>query len=331
MDSQVQDRQQKTRSLERNVQRYMSMSKLVLTLALLLSVNSYCHGESCPLNTLSDTELPSPTPVGFDEVRFNVEPNGSSATVRITNRDTRPINAFFMVVDFHVSGRYLLSMIYYLATSGELKVFKPAARISPTFISTTPISSSLLPGASYRDSAESSLRALVCPDEGRIAILQIAFAGGKSFDQRMPGWRVDPSLLYVEPWSLSGFPTQPISFSSRISVDEEGRARVVALGAVHTQPTDDSDLSWWLIGQIERSFKFVPAQYEGAPISSEINLLIRFYPDGEVDPVRDVPNSRQKSTITIVDLVSETPGKAYRLIYGGYPISGEPLHPPRSP
>lgn len=309
----------------------MSVNKIVLALALLLFVKVYSAGVSCPLNALSISGLPSPVPFSFDQFRFDAEPMQSNATVRITNRDARPINAFFMVVDFQVSGRYLLSMIYYLTTSGQLESFKPAALISPEFVSYTPISSSLLPAESYRESAHSSLRAMVCPDEGRIAVLQIVFARGKSFEYRMSGWRVDPALLYVGPWALNGFPTQPISFSGRVSVDEQGHARVVAMGAVAPEPADDSDLSWWLISQIEGTLKFVPAQYEGAPISSELEFLFRLYPTGENDPISKVPTDSLKRTVTIVDLVSATPGRAYHLIYGGDPMGGEPLHPPKSP
>jgi hypothetical protein len=64
-------------------------------------------------------------PVSLDQLKFTIKPETSRVDVRITNRDTRPINALFMVVDFDVSGRYQLSMILYLATSAEKDSFKP--------------------------------------------------------------------------------------------------------------------------------------------------------------------------------------------------------------
>jgi hypothetical protein len=272
-------------------------------------------------------------PVSLDQLKFLIKPETSRFDVRITNRDTRPINALFMVVDFQISGRYQLSMIFYLATSAEKDSFEPAARLSPVFVGTSPLTSSLLPGASYNDWAESTQRALECPDEGRIALLQIVFAGEKPTDCRLPAWRVDPSLLKIDSWSLNGFPRKPVSVSSTLSVNEQGRVQVVAMGVVEPQMSDDSEskLTSWLSDRIEASFTFVPAQYNGAPISSELELLIRFYPIKESDAtIRSLPPGWAKSTITIVDLVSTAPGKGYELTYAGYPVSSNAVRGPKS-
>jgi hypothetical protein len=213
---------------------------------------------SCPLSSLSSAGLPSPMAVSLDQLKVTIKPETSRVDVRITNRDRRPINAMFMLVDFQVSGRYQLSTIF---------------------------SSSLLPGASYNDWAESTQRALECPDEGRIAVLQIVFASGKPIDYRLPAWWVDPSLLKIDSWSLDAFPTKPVSVSSTLSVNEQGRVRVVAMGVVEPQMSDtaESNLTSWLTDEIERTFEFVPAQYNGALISSELEVLIRFYPIKEID------------------------------------------------
>ena len=313
-------------------QRHMSMKKAILTLALVLCVKAYGACElSCPLHSLSSDGLPSPAPVSFDQFTFNIEPESSNAVVRITNRGTRPINASFMVVDFYVSGHYLLSMVFYSTTSAEETSFKPAARISSTFFAPAPFSSSLLPGESYRDSAESAVRPLACPDKARIVVLQIAFAGRKSLDHRSPGWRVDPSLLHVDSWSSNGFPTKPVSVSSRVSVNELGRVRVLAMSTVDSPESDDSELSSWLTDQIEDRFTYVPAQYDGAAISYEMDLVIRFYPAKGSDPINNLPRDSAKLGVTVVDLVSAAPGKAYGLVYAGYPLFGEILRPPKSP
>ncbi len=310
------------------------MSKLIafiLALVFFATARAAAAEIRCPLNVLSTGGLTSPVPVGLDQFVFNIKAKHSAAVVRITNRDSRPINALFMVVDFYSSDRYLLSMPFYLATSEQEVSFVPAARISSTLFAPAPLNSSLLPGESYRDSEESPVRTLVCPDEARIKVLQIAFAGEKPLDYRSPGWRVDPSLLRADTWSSTGFPTKPVSVFSRVSVNELGRVRVVAMSTIDSAGGDDSELSSWLTDQIEGKFTCIPAQYDGAAISSEMNLLIRFYPAKESDPIKSLPKDWAKSgTITIVDLVSATPGKAFGLVYGEYPLLGETLGQPKS-
>jgi hypothetical protein len=69
---------------------------------------------SCPLSSLSSAGLPSPMAVSLDQLKVTIKPETSRVDVRITNRDRRPINAMFMLVDFQVSGRYQLSTIFYL-------------------------------------------------------------------------------------------------------------------------------------------------------------------------------------------------------------------------
>jgi hypothetical protein len=86
---------------------------------------------------------------------------------------------------------------------------------------------------------------------------------------------------------------------------------------------DDSTLSSWLTDQIERTFMYIPAQYNGEPVSREMSLLIRFYPDEGSDPMRGLSMDWAKSGITVVDLVSAVPGKGYELIYAGHPLFEE--------
>lgn len=118
---------------------------------------------------------------------------------------------------------------------------------------------------------------------------------------------------------------QPAAFFGRISVNENGRVRVVALSALDHNGDEDSTLSSWLIKQIENTFTYVPAQYDGAAISCEIELLIRFYPDQETDPISILPRDWVRYGVTVVDLVSASPGKQYDLIYGEYPLFGQSL------
>ncbi len=332
MDSQVQLKWKEAETVESNIQGYMSTKKIIFTLVLVLSITTCAHGEtSCPLSSLSSAGLSPSIPVSLDQFKFTIKPETSRVDVKITNRDTRPINALFMVVDFQVSGRYQLSMIFYLATSAEEDSFEPAARVSPVFVAPWRLTSSLLPGASYNNWAESTQRALECPDEGRISVLQIAFASGKPFDYRLPVWRVDPSLLEIDSWSLDGFPTKPVSVSSSLSVNEQGRVRVVAMGVVEPQMSDASELelSSWLTDKIERSFEFVPAQYNGAPISCELDVVIRFYPTEGSDTVKSLPTGWARSALTIIDLVSTAPGKGYELTYAGYPVSSNAVRRPK--
>lgn len=328
MDSQIRFRRKIAKAVEGKIQGYMSEKKVISTLVLSLGITMCAHAQTrCPLSSLSSAGLPSPMPVSLDQLKVTINPETSRVDVRITNRDRRPINAIFMVVDFQVSGRYQLSTIFHLATSAEKDSFIPAAQASPVFVGTSPLSSSLLPGASYNDWAESTQRMLECPDEGRIAVLQIAFAGRKPIDYRLPAWRVDPSLLKIDSWSLDAFPTKPVSVSSTLSVNEQGRVRVAAMGVVEPQMSDtaESNLTSWLTDEIERTFEFVPAQYDGAPISSELEVLIRFYPIKEIDAaINNLPTGWAKSAVTIIDLVSTVPGKEYELTYAGYPVSSIP-------
>jgi hypothetical protein len=71
-----------------------------------------------------------------------------------------------------------------------------------------------------------------------------------------------------------------VSVSGALSINEQGRVRVVAVGVVEPKMSDtaESNLRSWLTDEIERTFEFVPAQYNNAPISSELEVLIRFYP-----------------------------------------------------
>ena len=301
-------------------------------LLMVLSVSTHSYAQvSCPLDTLSKPAFPDAVPVSLDEFKFTIEPDSSRVRVRITNRDPRPINALFMVVDFYTSDRYLLSVTFYLATSAEGSSFKPAGHLWPASTSPAPLNSSLLTGQSYRESEGSAIRPTNCPDEARLTVLQIAFADGVVFDHRVPGWRVDPSLLSVEDWGLSGFPVKPISLSGRVSVNEHGQARVVAMGAIDSNVSEESAVSDWLMDKIKDSFNYVPALYDGLPISYEMNILIRFYPTEGSDPLAGVPRDWAAPGTTVVDLVSRAPGKAYELVYGGYPFIGEGRRQPKSP
>ncbi len=289
----------------------------------------------CPWDSLDTLSFPSPLPVSFDQFDFTIGPDNSSgpdtsaASVRITNRDPRPINALFMVVDFYTSDRYLLSMTYYLATSAKAASFKPAVPRTPWSVSPAPLDSSLLRGEGYRDRDHSTIRPANCPDEGRLAVLQIVFADGVVFDHRMAGWRVDPVLLSVKPWTLSGFPMKPASFSGRVSVDERGKARIVELSPIGSIPRGESDVSDWLMDKIADTFTYAPALYDGSPISSEISLLIRFYPPEGTDSTSGVPRDLVTPSVTVLDLSSPIPGKIYDLRYGGFPFVG--WRQPKSP
>jgi len=104
--------------------------------------------------------------------------------------------------------------------------------------------------------------------------------------------------------------------------------RVVAMGVVEPQMSDtaESNLTSWLTDEIERTFEFVPAQYDGAPISSELEVLIRFYPIKAIDAtINDLPTGWAKSTVTIIDLVSTVSVRGYELKYAGYPVSSIPV------
>ncbi len=178
----------------------MSTRTAVIALFTVLCVTTSSRAEvSCPLDALSVVSIPGPIPLSFDEFKFatgpnnSIAPDASMAAFRITNHDPRPINAIFMVVDFYKSGRYLLSMTFYLATSAK-ESFKPVVPRSPSYFSPSPLHSSLLTGQSYRDWDSSALRPASCPDEARLAVLQVVFADRTVFDHRMPGWRVDPVL-----------------------------------------------------------------------------------------------------------------------------------------
>ena len=305
------------------------MSKqIALSLAIVLFATSRGAAADlrCPLKVLSTDGLASPIPISFDQFEVHTEATRSAAVVRITNRAPRPINAIFMVVDFYLSGRYLLSMPFYLATSAQEASFVPAARISSTLFAPSPVVSSLLPGQSYRDSEESAVALLACPDEARVAVLQIAFAG-KSLDRRSHAWRVDPSISHIDPWSSSGLPNRRVSVFSRISVNEQGRVRVIAMSGVGGSGRDDPALSSWLTDQIEANLTYVPAQYDGAAISSEMNILVRFDPSDGSNPFDGLPQDWVKSGITIVDVISRVNEKGYGLRYGGYPMFEDHFEP----
>jgi hypothetical protein len=295
---------------------------------------TYVHAEvSCPLDSLSTISLPGPLPASFDEFKFTIGPDGSTgrdtstAAVRITNRNHRPINALFMVVDFYSSDQYVLSMTFYLATSAEAASFKPAVPQTSHSISPSPLSSSLLPDQSYRDWEFSSFRPAGCPDEARLTVLQVVFADGKVFDRRAAGWRTDPVLVSIEPWTLKGFPIQPISFPGRMSINERGRAQFVAISTIDS--SEQSAIQNWLTDKISNTFKYAPALYDGDPISSEVNIYVRLYPLSGVDPFASIPRSWTTPAFTLLDVVSPKPGKAYELIYGGYPFVGEGFRQPK--
>jgi hypothetical protein len=301
-------------------------------LLMILRASTHTYAQSiCPLDALSKPTSLGVVPLSFDEFKFTIDPESSRVGVRITNRDPRPINALFMVVDFYKSDQYLLSVTFYSATSVEGSSFKPAAHLWPASTSSAPLNSSFLPGQSYRESEGSAIQPRDCPDEARLTVLQIAFADGVIFDHRVPGWRVDPSLLFVEPLTLKGFPAKPSSLSGRISVNEHGQAHVVAMSAIDSdgreESSEESEVSDWVVEKVKGSFNYAPALYDGLPVSYEMNGLIRLYPAEGSDPLAGVPRDWASPATTVVDLISRAPGKAYHLVYGEYPFIGEDRHP----
>ena len=300
----------------------------VAMLQMLFFAAASSHAEvSCPLDAFSKVAFPAPVPIGVDEFKFTIDQESSRVGVRVTNRDPRPINALFMVVDFYESGRYLLSVTFYSATSVEEPSFKPAAHLWPASTSPAPLDSSLLTGQSYRESEGSAIRPINCPDEARLTVLQIAFADGVVFDHRVSGWRVDPSLLFVEPLTLNGYPAKPISLSGRISVNEHGQARVIEMNVIDSDGSEESEVTDWVMEKIKGNFNYAPGLYDGLPISCEMNVLIRFYPTEGSDPLAGVPRYWAGPATTVIDLVSRAPGKTYELVYGEYPFIGEDHQP----
>ncbi len=116
-----------------------------------------------------------------------------------------------------------------------------------------------------------------------------------------------------------------------MNVNQRGRADVVAIKAIDSRASGASAESEWLKSKITDTFNYAPALYDGSPISSDINLLIRFYPPDGVDSATGVTRDLVTPTVTVLDLVSPIPGKAYELVYGGVPVVGEGFRQPKSP
>jgi hypothetical protein len=302
----------------------MSTKKVALSFLVLLLVElpKLMGQTTCPLTSVDAKGLPAPSPIALDRLTFQLRPKATAFSVQLQNGETRPINAAFFVVDFYKSDQYMLSMTFYAATRSQQSSFRPAAPFSSGFMAASPFPSSLLPGQTYTISADSTVRPSECPDKARIVVLRVVFSQGAPFDYRATAWRVDPWLLHANPWSLENFPQMPISVFVRVSIDETGKPRVIAMGDV------DQKVSLWLTDQIEETLTFLPAKYEGAPIATEIALLFRFYSRGSLpfassDPFREIPSDWGISRLTVIDLVSEGNGKGYELSYGGLPVVGK--------
>jgi len=92
------------------------------------------------------------------------------------------------------------------------------------------------------------------------------------------------------------------------------------MSSVGASAHDDPALSSWLTDQIEAHLIYVPGQYDGAAISSEMNVLVRFDPLDGGDPFDGLPRDWVESGVTIVDVISRAAEKTYGIIYGGYPL-----------
>ena len=301
----------------------MSVKQLLLMMLIILVVTSEGHAQAnCPLDLLDSEGVGSPS-ISFRNFRFEIGLEDSHGTLEVVNRGTMPISAMFAVLNFYSSGRYILSMNFNLATTGSDSFFKPLVQPPLGSAAPAPLNSSLLTGQAYRDQVWSPLRPGKCPDEARLVLLQVGFANRTVFDRRAKGWRADPMVSSVRPWETKQFPTKPLVFFARLSVNEQGRAHVVAMGIVGKEVRADSAVSDWLDEALEGNLSYSPALYDGFPISTQLNVLVRFYPKVGIDPDAGVRQDWLGLTSTVIDLNSADQGKNYSLTYGGVPFIGK--------
>lgn len=289
---------------------------IAVVVSVLLCVGALSAAQTnCELHSID--RVPATSPIAFEDIAVQFTPETSVATVRIRNGSDEAIHGVFFVVDFYRVGQYALSMTFYSATlSGDSKVH-PAVPFSPAFMSAWQLSSSILPGVSYKVAAESVIRLSTCPDEAHLALVQAIFSKRGSVDLEVPGWRSDPSPLRVSrDWPLSMLPSTRAAEVVRLTIDEKGRPHVIAI-------SDRSpELSDVLSKQLEDTLVFLPARYEGAPTAVELVLLIRFNPSKSDDDIfSEIPSEWKVTAVMVVD-VSRIAGGGYEISMGGIPVLG---------
>ena len=268
--------------------------------------------------SVQNVEAPSGSPelpVAIDQLTFEPRVADSVSWLQVKNIGQRPIDAVFAVVELYESGRYMLSMVFYAGTPSVASSFHPAAQFSPMFIGIQDLTSSLLPAQNISLEADRPVVSAGCPDRARLGLLQVGFSQGDVFEYRASGWRNDESLERVEAWSLSGLPSRLISVWIRLSIDEAGKAHVKAIDAIETKLSD------WVGDQIESKWTFIPATYDGIPVTSKMDLLFRFSPLENRKSLLEPPPRRDGGTFAVVDVLVGSGCKAYEMSFGGGPIS----------
>jgi hypothetical protein len=252
-------------------------------------------------------------PLAIDQLTFAARVADSISRLQVKNISQRPIDAVFAVVEFYQAHRYMLSMVFYAGTPTVPSSFHPAAQFSPLFMGIENLNVSLLPAENISLEATRPVVSAACPDRARIGLLQVKFSQGEIFEYRASGWRNDASLQRAKPWSLSGLPTKRISVSARLSIDETGKAHVKAI--------DDNPASDWLTDQIESKWSFIPATYDGIPVTSEMDLLFRFFPLKDKKSLLKRPRRREGESFAVIDVLVRSGCKAYEMFFEGSDIS----------
>jgi hypothetical protein len=272
-------------------------------------------GVTCPLRQSVVSLGGHEGPIFIKKSSVELSAEQTTSSLWVENRDSEPVDEIFAVAEFYQADVYVLSMIFYAATTQEKPRHHPPIATSTLFPGAQPLLASLMPRDSVQLYATGPVRPLKCPDNMKVTLLETTSSNGKVFSQHAADWRIDATLARAQQWDWGKTDERkPFSALIRGSVDESGK--------VHVSSVTGAEADDWLADEIEKSWTFLPATYGGVPVAQEVWMLFRFFPPNPLsNPLSLIPTNRPIRAVTIVDVLPSNGGRSWMMYYAGTGIS----------
>ena len=307
------------------------MQKIIRLIAGTLMTGAfYFSGVSCfaqspnmqfcmPINIAIEGINNDPT-LALSNLRFESENLLSTASLRATNGSKYPIDFVFLLVEFRLNDKYLLTMAFYRATADHESSYTLPMGLSP-FDNNEALTSIITPGDSVTLGGLSPRVALNCPDKARVTFAKVGFEGRQLSGFEAPDWRYDGFLRSVPPIEPGSVPTTlPPTLVTTVSVDSSG----------HGTTTDFSEWDlkgqrWWR--EFTNNCRFSSGLYRGQPATSEIPAVFRYCPKdcAKLENANENALLKRWPVATFIDLKLGSAGP--RISYGGIKRGKKDLSP----
>ena len=239
------------------------------------------------------------------------------AVVNIQNSSQQRIRRFILAVEFLRRGHHLLTTTFAASTRGT--DLPRVSDLPARFREEMP--DQLLPGDHIILHASNAIVTTGCPSQVRIVEMYVEGPDAAPYNYMSSVARTDPELIEVPDQGVVVFSPSTPGFPITIRVDAQGNAtlRSVEKPASIDKPSGDF---FRLLKDWVRVWKFVPGTFNGKPITSDSDMVLRPRSTNDFEGGGWPSDCENKEcTFSALDMVVGTgPESTIRFWYGGIPF-----------